>query len=588
MGNRFDDRFLEQVASANDIVEYIGTCIPLKKSGKSFSALCPFHKEKTPSFHVFPEDQRFKCFGCNKGGSIFHFAMEYNRLSFPEAVEMLARRAGIEIDKSRGGTGEGKSLRDLSYRLNSSAQEFFRAKFLASEGRVAREYLAGRGISSTSAETFGLGYSPDGWQALIEFLAARGIDEAQLLECGLASKSDERGRVYDRFRNRLMFPIRDLQGRIAGFGARTLGDDKPKYLNSPETAAYSKSQLLYGLYEGKDEVAAKKRAVIVEGYTDVIAAHAAGVKIACATLGTALAKSHLDILRRYADEVVLLYDGDSAGVKAAERSLPLFLSDNMSAKVVILPEGKDPFDFIKSDGKEAFRAALDSAVPLYRFFLDGLAQAYDLSDPNGKLRAAERAAAIIASCENELNRDVWTAEAAAFLGIPTESLARATKQKATRPRFSQPDTTQPVLTEEKPSAAELMVIGSLLSVPKLFDSFSERLAAATFPTPRVAALMVRFFELQQEELEWDTLFRKTCEDPADFALAESARANAPKEAQLASEVIERALADLERSDLRNRVRLLKKKILEAHEESDEWAMESLTHELEDLQRRLKR
>ncbi|MDP6380295.1 MAG: DNA primase, partial [Phycisphaerae bacterium] len=363
----FSEDILAEVARANDIVEVIAGYFPLKRAGKDYKALCPFHSEKTPSFTVSPSKQIFKCFGCGLGGGVFNFIAAKENVSFPEAVRILAERAGVKLPEQRGQRTETSLSRREIFRTLEWAAKWFAKWLRGPEGQGAREYLGKRGLDETGAlGKYRLGLAPAGWDNLLKQAPKSNVSTELLLAAGLVVKRSDGSGYYDRFRGRLMFPIFDTLNRTVGFGGRILEGagqqgDEPKYLNSPETAVFKKGEGLYGLPEARDAIEASRRAIVVEGYTDVLMAHQAGVENVVATLGTALTVEHIRVLRRFADEVVVVFDSDIAGQRAADRSLELFLAQDVNISVVTLPQGKDPFDFIKSEGKDRFIEITNSA-----------------------------------------------------------------------------------------------------------------------------------------------------------------------------------------------------------------------------------
>lgn len=372
------DKILE-VQNAVDIVDVIGEFFPLQKAGQGrFKALCPFHREKTPSFFVDSSRQYFKCFGCGKGGNVFSFLMEKERMTFPEAVETLASRAGINLPRSSSsGTGENTTN---YYEVLEKASTFFNnVLFEKPEGAAALEYLDGRSISRKAARDFKLGFSPDSWDSLLTHMRSSGADPKVLEKLGLARPRKESTGHYDYFRGRLMFPIFDSRGRTVGFGARSMDGSEPKYLNSPETAVFQKSRLLYGLNLARHAIMDKGEVVVCEGYTDVIKCHEAGFNNAVATLGTAFGESHARNLKRYAERVVLLYDADAAGQKAADASLEFLAGAGMDVKVVTLPGGKDPCEFIVDEGPGRFGEELEKGRDVFDFKYDRLTSTENLT-----------------------------------------------------------------------------------------------------------------------------------------------------------------------------------------------------------------
>jgi DNA primase len=355
------DDVKRDVLAATDLVGLIGAATALKKAGRSWKGLCPFHTEKTPSFHVHPEKGFYYCFGCGAKGDAITFVRETERLEFAEAVAYLARRAGVALPVRKSGTRADRAKETRSAEALAAAAAFFRESLKGHAGALA--LVARRGLSAEEASGFGLGAAPDAWDALKSTLGGQFAEEA-LLEAGLLQRSPETGRVYDRFRNRLTIEIRDARGEILGFGARSLGDETPKYLNSPETSRFSKGKLLYGLDRAKESIRRRDVALLVEGYFDRIACERAGVANAVASMGTALTPAQADLLSRHAATVVVAYDGDSAGVAASYKAFPLLLARGVTVKHLTLPDGHDPDSFLREKGAEALRAAVEAAASL--------------------------------------------------------------------------------------------------------------------------------------------------------------------------------------------------------------------------------
>lgn len=359
---------IQRVRDATDIVALIREYIPLQRAGAAFKALCPFHEEKTPSFFVNPGRQMFKCFGCGAGGDAISFVMKHDGLSFYEALNHLARRAGIELEESAGARmrrAEAKTIFDvMAWAADSYAQWLWK-----SEGAArAREYLRNRKFTDATIRRFGLGYAPDAWDELVLAARRKGISDQLLIKAGLALRR-EGGGSYDRFRNRIMFAISDVRGRIIGFGARSMDGSEPKYINSPETPVFQKGRVLYGLREALDALRKTRRAIIMEGYTDVIMAHQQGLTAAVAVLGTALTREHVRLLRRYVDEAILLFDGDEAGQNSAERSVDAFAEEGMPVRIGLVPGNLDPCDLLAQEGAGSLQRVTDSAESLVAFKL---------------------------------------------------------------------------------------------------------------------------------------------------------------------------------------------------------------------------
>lgn len=363
----------EEIRRVADIVEIIGQYVQLKKSGQNLMGLCPFHSEKAPSFTVNSAKQMFHCFGCKKGGDVFAFWMEYHKVSFPQALQDLAQRYHISLPERVWSPAQKKQgeLRDLLYQINEKAADFFHQLLLDSEkGSQGRRYFEQRSFNQELIKGFRLGYAPDQWDGLLNYLKKEGLDNERAVKAGVIIPREGGTGYYDRFRGRVMFPIFNTRQQVAGFGGRVLGDKLPKYINTPESPIFHKGELLYGLDRAHQAIRETDRVVIVEGYTDVLALHSHGFHEAVATLGTALTKDHIRKLKGFAQEAIVVFDADAAGKGAALKSLPLFLNEGFSAKVMVLPEGEDPDSFLRQNGLDAFRALLEKSLPVFDFYLD--------------------------------------------------------------------------------------------------------------------------------------------------------------------------------------------------------------------------
>ncbi len=424
MGKPIAQAIVDDIRRSVDIVDLVSRYFPLQKAGKNLKALCPFHKEKTPSFVVNAERQTFHCFGCGEKGDAFTFVQKMERLaSFPEAIEFLGRVAGIEIRRDdEGSTGSGRARAEI-FKLLDSAASFYGKLLLRNEGAAARDYLRRRGITEESEKSFRLGYAPPSWSALRDAAAARDVAADLLVAAGLAIQGDDPSRPpYDRFRNRLMFPIADGQSRVIGFGGRVLDDSEPKYLNSPETALFSKGRGLYGLDVARGAILDSKVAIVVEGYTDVILAHQAGIRNVVATLGTALTTEHARCLRRYATKVVVLYDGDPAGAAATGRGVKVLLSEPLDIDLVRLPEGLDPADAVLAKGADGFAEILSGARDFFECVVEDLRAKLDFKTVSGRAAAADRLLDIAGEAADPVRRDILVRRIADEILVSEESL----------------------------------------------------------------------------------------------------------------------------------------------------------------------
>ena len=423
MAYRRDD--IERVRAATDLAELVGEVTKVRRSGRSVMAVCPFHQEKTPSMSIDPARGLYHCFGCGKSGDLFRFVQETQALDFNDAVELLARRSGITLQRDPE-AAKRRSRRQALVDATEVAVDFYHERLRkASDAAGARRYVRGRGYDGDVAETFQMGFSPPGGEALVGMLRQRRVPEDVMVTAGLAVRA-RTGRVYDRFRGRLMFPIYDLRGDAVGFGARLLDGEGPKYLNSPETPIYRKSQLLYGLNWSKSEMVRQAHAVVVEGYTDVIGLHLAGMPVAVATCGTALVDSHLDLLRRFTERVVLMFDADEAGAGASLRGFEKSVPGDLDLRVAGLPAGQDPADLAAAGEVETLRKAVESSVPLLQFRLESELERFDLNEPEARGRAVRAAAGLIGRHPDPVTRHEYAVFIARRTGVDLEMVERAT------------------------------------------------------------------------------------------------------------------------------------------------------------------
>ncbi|OGK86013.1 MAG: DNA primase [Candidatus Rokubacteria bacterium GWC2_70_24] len=451
----FSASLLEEIRSRVDMVEMVGQFVNLKRAGENWKGLCPFHTEKTPSFTVHPKKGIFHCFGCGAGGDAFGFLMRQDRLAFPEAVRLLAQRAGVELPSERrpeAADGKIEALRQIMAR----AAEFYAEALWAPGGDKARRYLEGRGVDPEVARRFGLGYAPEGWDHLLAFMRGQSVAEEGLAQAGLVLPRQTGSGFYDRFRGRLLFTIRDGQGRVVAFGGRALGPEEPKYLNSPETPLYVKGQILYALDLAKGAMRERNRAIVVEGYLDCLMAHQHGFTETVAALGTAFTQAQLALLQRSADEIVAVFDADAAGQKAAARidelmSGPADLrslgwsmartggferAGHFPVKVAVLPPGHDPDSLLRSQGADAFRSRVDEARSILSFVMAQALAEENLASPRGRATAHARVALVLSKVPNAEEATALAQQAARELGVdPTQLWIEA--QQLQRARFSQ-------------------------------------------------------------------------------------------------------------------------------------------------------
>ena len=428
----FPPAFLDELAARNPIEDVVGQYVSLTRRGSNLFGLCPFHSEKTPSFSVAPDKGIYYCFGCHKGGGPVNFIMEIEGLDYPDAVRFLAKRAGLEVPEDaeyRSAYKKQERLRNLC----KEAARFYRQELFAPGGQAARDYLVRRGVSSQTVSRFGLGYSPDAWSALLDTMTKKGYTKEELLDAGLALKS-QKGSCYDRFRNRLMFPIIDVRGNVIGFGGRVMDDSKPKYLNSPETSIFNKRKNLFAL-----NVAKKTKAgmlILTEGYMDAIALHQYGFDCAVASLGTALTEEHAQLLAKYTKQVVLTYDGDEAGQNATRRAIPMLEQAGLQVKILRMQGAKDPDEFLHKFGADKFQALLQKSENQAEYRLQSLKNRFDLQDDAQRVAFLKEAAELISTFTTPVEREVYGARAAEAAGISPAAMEQEVR-RAYRRRTAQ-------------------------------------------------------------------------------------------------------------------------------------------------------
>ncbi|MGE8503847.1 MAG: DNA primase [Pseudomonas sp.] len=458
MAGLIPQSFIDDLLNRTDIVDVVSSRIQLKKTGKNYSACCPFHKEKTPSFTVSPDKQFYYCFGCGAGGNALGFVMDHDQLEFPQAIEELAKRAGMDVPREESGRGHKPRQpvdSPLYPLLNAAAEHYRQALKSHPQRRYAVDYLKGRGLTGEIARDFGLGFAPPGWDNLLKQLGSDALQQKAMIDAGLLIENAENGRRYDRFRDRIMFPIRDSRGRVIAFGGRVLGDDKPKYLNSPETPVFHKGQELYGLYEARKHNRDLDEIMVVEGYMDVIALAQQGLRNAVATLGTATSEEHLKRLFRIVPSVLFCFDGDAAGRNAAWRALESTLpslQDGRRARFLFLPEGEDPDTLVRAEGTDAFRARINQhAQPLADYFFQQLSEEADPRSLEGKAHLVTLAAPLIDKIPGNNLRALMRQRLSEITGLSGEALS----QVASSPRSHAPSTANPAPTSDYPDYGDI-------------------------------------------------------------------------------------------------------------------------------------
>ena len=428
----FPPSFLDELAARNPIEEVVGQYVHLKRSGSNLFGLCPFHGEKTASFSVSPDKGIYYCFGCHKGGSVINFEMEIEGLSYPDAVRALAKRAGLTVPDDEQYQSRYRRQERL-WALNKEAARFFHAALFQPEGKAGLEYAGKRGMPKSTLTKFGIGFAPDSWDALCKAMEAKGYSREELQASGLVSVSQKNGRIYDRFRNRLMFPIIDVRGNVIGFGGRVMDNSTPKYLNSPETEIFNKRKNLFAL-----NLAKKSRLgylILVEGYMDAVALHQYGFDCAVASLGTSLTEEHASLLARYTQQVILIYDGDEAGQNATQRAIPMLEKAGLQVKVLKMREAKDPDEFLKKFGADRFRILLEESSNRVEYQLKAIEKKYDLTVDEDRVNFITEAADFVSTLGNAVQREVYGNRAAEAAKISSEAM-KIEVQKAYKRRLS--------------------------------------------------------------------------------------------------------------------------------------------------------
>ena len=503
---RIPQTFIDDLIARADIVEIVGSRVQLKKAGREWKACCPFHGEKTPSFWVSPEKQFYHCFGCGAHGTALGFLMEHDKLSFPEAIEELASRLGIEVPRDPDARGDARRSDDSLYDLMSRVSRFY-AEQLGRDDRV-RQYLAKRGLNREAVDRFAIGYAPNSWNDVLRRFGEDEGTRRQLAEMGLiiererAHQAREGERHYDRFRDRLMFPIRDARGRTIAFGGRIIDQGEPKYLNSPETVLFHKGRELYGLYEIRQSRAPLRRLLIVEGYMDVVRLHQFGITYAAATLGTATTPEHLKRIFRLVSEVVFSFDGDRAGRAAAWRALQNALPEareGREIKFLFLPEGHDPDTYVGEQGREAFEKLLDSALPLSEYLVRELSEQVDLSHADGRARFAEAARPLIAKLQPGVYHELVLARVASAIGMPAQRLQELWNPGAASQAQSAPPARYPTRSRTGSSAGRGSLVRQAIELLLRFPAVATNVT--TSERERLEAVETPGIELLRELLD---------------------------------------------------------------------------------------
>ncbi len=521
--------FIDDLKTRADLVRIVERHVPLKKKGANWMACCPFHEEKTPSFSVHPGKGFYKCFGCGKGGNVYTFLMEIEGLSFPEAVKEVAEQAGVPLPepvddetykKAKVKREKKKEIADQVVELNNYALELWEDHLNDDNphSKAARDYLAKRELDEETIKQFRIGFAPDTWDTVLNLLKAKGASDDLIKLSGLVSVNEDKDRVYDRFRGRIIFPVLDLNSNPVAFGARTLGPGEPKYLNSPETPAYIKGQHLYGLFQSKDEIRKKKFAILVEGYMDLLALYQFGIRNVAASLGTAFTPEQSKLLGRFARNVVVNYDGDSAGVKAAQRAIETLLAKDFDIKILVLPDGADPDDFIRTNGTDRYNLLRGNATPYLQFVLEQSVKERNLASPKQKAEAIEEVLPLLASIRNSIQKRESFDQAMNFLRFDDSTVKRDLWKTVKLGGQFEPETIKrhvARVTQAKMTVAENQLLELLLHDEELRKELLPQIEITDYEMLATAPVFEALIELEESgiEINGKNLIAQTNDDP---------------------------------------------------------------------------
>ena len=602
----YDQYVIDDLKTRADLVRIIQPyATDLKKKGANWMACCPFHQEKTPSFSVNPSKGFYKCFGCGKGGTAFNFLMEMEGLNFPEAVKRVAEISGVMLpepvddasyERSKKVREEKKQVADQVIELNQVALEYWENELQGKgkKAKAARAYLEQRGISEDIQKQFRMGFSPDGWDGLLGVLRDFGADEKLIAVSGLVSVNEEKERVFDRFRGRIMFPVLDVNGRPVAFGARAMGDDQPKYLNSPETPAYTKGEHLYGLFQGKEEIRKRKFGILVEGYLDLIALAQFGITNVAASLGTAFTPEQSKLLSRFTKSVVINYDGDQAGIKAARRAIEHLLPQEFDIKVLVLPDGKDPDDFVRENGKAGYDQLRGKAEPFLAFALRAATTGRNIANAKQKAEAIEEFLPVISTIRNHIQQRESFDQAMEYFHIDDAALKRELWISASKGQGG--DTRQ--ITQRvsraaraKITVAERHLLELLVFDAGLRDTIFPIFEPSDYENLATAELFQAFIAIHAEKkpIGPETLMDHIGDDEMMLDLAQNLLTSPPRRTH--DEVIDKVLRDAENCvftlrsmAIANRITEISRKSSLAEQSGNSELAKQLTYEQLDLEK----
>ena len=513
---------ISEILNTSDIVDIVSESVILKKSGRNFFGLCPFHSEKTPSFSVNPSKQIFHCFGCSSGGNAISYVMKYHGLSFPEAVKMLARKYNIvvetkELDPKKR---QAIALKESLFRLNKRVMNYYHESFKTdSQAEKARNYLKKRGMSDDMIQELKLGFAPDAWESVVKKFKEFKVSKNVAVQSGLILKRQNKDGYYDRFRNRIMFPIFDINMQVAGFGGRVMDDDMPKYMNSPETPVYNKSRILYGLHAAKQYCRHEGVLYIVEGYFDFLSMFQHGVKNTVASLGTALTSDHIRILKGYSSKMILVFDSDAAGISAAKRSIKLFAKEGVDTRVLVLPEGNDPDSFIVNHGKEAFDKLASNAKTVMQFLLQVSKDTHGFS-VEGRIKILDDMKKHLSLIHDSALRSLYVKELAETLNIDERAVLEKVREQTLNQTVKRPNFMEPLAEKEylDSDPREEQMISVMLNYPKILKQIEEKKILDAFYSEKLKRLGQKILNVKPGDSGFVTTVMANIENDVDQAL----------------------------------------------------------------------
>ncbi len=593
MSNRFPEQILEQILDRVDIAELISGYIPLKKAGKNFKAVCPFHYEKTPSFMVSPDKGIYHCFGCNSGGNAFNFLMRYEHLEFREAVEVLAKKTGVALPVLSFDETKISLEREI-YQINELAAEFYQKNLLSEpSAQTARIYLSNRKISRDTAKNFKLGFASDSWDSLLTYLRNNKINLKALEKSGLIT-AKEGGGFYDRFRNRIIFPIFDVKSRIIGFGARLIESniDSAKYINSPETPVFIKGNNLYGLNFAKEAIREKDLVILVEGYLDMITPFQAGIKNVVASSGTALTENQIRLLKRYTKNIAVVFDSDSAGQMAALRSLDLFIEEDLYVRIAVLPEGFDPDSFIREKGANEFNEIINSSLTLFDYKMSILLKRFDSKTIEGKSNIAHEMISTINKFKDQILRSEYMKKLAQALSISEDVLLAEANQATDTVSVNRLNISLDLPSNSNKPAVEKMILKLILKDTGLISMIKQELEVCNFQDKQIKQIVSTILELEKsgkslEAKELMNFFADTysLQIISELAFEEDKDCIEGICFDDREKMLKECLQRIKCEQIKSRKNLLHEQILAAQSKNDDQAVKELIIEYNDLVKR---